>query len=458
MASPVPALHSRIGAAGVGLAGIDGCWWLPAAEPFALPAALAAELRDLGAAIFALLDVVAGLYGTPAGAACGLDALLGYHVPPDLARLRAPGAVLGLRPDFQLCPDDSPAGYRLVATELEICPSAQGFAHAMQRGYGLETDLVAAYVRILAGRELLIAATAAWGEFVWDQLAFCRALAEAGARARLLLDLPPALFAAQVRRGERWRVPMFGIPTQPERWDDDVLARIERHGFGPFVWHADAWPADVGDARVFRFGYCDCFSASQLARMRQWQARGAAFINPPAFFLDSKAVMAALGLPAVREALAERSPAALPALRRGIPETLLVQPETLPRLRAERPAWVLKYAGFDRGNLAWGGRSLQLGLHHDDATWARLLSEALSLGWPVVAQRLAPTARLDIQYLDRDGRSGWLRAGGTRLRSFLLRDPADPAAALACGTHLTVASGAGVSESTAAVQAPVLFR
>jgi hypothetical protein len=94
--------------------------------------------------------------------------------------------VLGVRPDFQLCVLDRPPYYQLVATELEICPSAHGFAHALQLGYGLDTDLVAAFARLLGGRELLFAGTSQWSEFLFEQLAFCQALAERGARARAL--------------------------------------------------------------------------------------------------------------------------------------------------------------------------------------------------------------------------------------------------------------------------------
>ena len=30
--------------------------------------------------------------------------------------------------------------------------------------------------------------------------------------------------------------------------------------------------------------------------------------------------------------------------------------QALPQLRAEQPGWLIKYAGFDQGNQAWGGR------------------------------------------------------------------------------------------------------
>jgi hypothetical protein len=450
-------VRQRMSRTGIGLAGIDGVWWLPATEPFALPRRLADELELIGPAIFALLDAVTALYGTAAGETCSLNRLLDYKVPPDIPRLIGPGRVLGVRPDFQLCALDHPSYGGLVATELEICPSAHGFAHALQVGYQLKSDLVAAFARLLGGRELLFVGTSQWNEFLFEQLAFCRALAEVGARGRVLYDQPIAAMAAQIRSGERWRTPMFGIAERPATWDDDMIGRIHAHGFERFVWpDAPDWPRAVGDALVFRFGYFDCFAPPRLQRMLDWQASGATMLNPTHFILDSKVIMAALQLPALRARIA---PDALEILARCIPQTLLVEPATVAQLRREQRDWVVKYAGYDHGNLAWGGRSLQVGIQHSREAWARILERCLELPWPVVAQRVVTTARIDIAYAQRDGNVAWMHRGATRLRSFMLRDGAAAPWATVVGTHLTVSSAAmQVSEGTDTVQAPVVFR
>ncbi len=445
---------------GIGLAGIDGVWWLPAKQPFALPSQLAQDLAQIGQAIFVLFDAVTALYGTPAGDTCGLNQLLEYKLPPAIPRLMGPGRVLGVRPDFQLCALDRPPYYRPVATELEICPSAHGFAHALQAGYQLDTDLVAAFARLLGGRELLFVGTSQWNEFLIEQLAFCRALAEVGARGRVLYDQPIAAMAAQIRSGSRWRTPMFGIAEQPATWDADIVGRIHAHGFERFLWpDAPDWPQTVGDALVFRFGYFDCFAADKLQRMLDWQAAGATMVNPTMFILDSKVIMATLQLPYLRRQIAAYAPAALATLDSCIPETLSVEPATVAQLRREQRDWVVKYAGYDRGNQAWGGRSLQVGRQHTSDEWARILDSCLELPWPVVAQRVAPTARIDIAYVNTDGNLGWMRQGATRLRSFMLRDGSAAPTVTVAGSHLTVSSTAmQVSEGTDTVQAPVVFR
>ncbi|MFL5807803.1 MAG: hypothetical protein ACJ8CR_39495, partial [Roseiflexaceae bacterium] len=211
------------------------------------------------------------------------------------------------------------------------------------------------------------------------------------------------------------------------------------------------------------FGYFDCFTPAQLRRLLQWQAHGASFLNPTAFILDSKVVMAALQLPAVREQIVTHAPAALATLDRCIPETRLVQPGIVAQLRNEQAAWVIKYAGYDRGNQAWGGRSLQIGALQAPDAWARILDACLELPWPVVAQRVAPTAQVDIAYVDAHDQLCWMRQGFTRLRGFMLRNAspgaASPEQISVAGAHVTVSGGTmQVSEGTDAVQAPVIFQ
>lgn len=438
--------RARLNATGIGFAGIEGVWWRPALEAFALPASLAAELRAIGGALFRLLDVVIEQYR--AGGA--VRALLDHKVPPHIPRLMGPGRVESLRPDFQLRP--TAQGYQPVVTELEMCPSAHGFAHAMQVGYHLSPDLAASFARYLAGRELLFVGTQQWSEFLIEQLAFCRALREAGARGRVLYDRPLAALADEFRRGGRWQPPMFGVREKPARWNDDLLGRLRAHDLLEQMWPDDAaWPEAVGEAVVFRFGYFDCFAPERLQHFLQWQARGATLLNPAMFILDSKVILAALARPEVRERLGVE---ALAVLGRCIPETKLVCAETLAQLRAEQEEWIIKYAGYDGGNRAWGGRSLQMGAAHSAESWARTLQEALSLPWPVVAQRLAPSARVAIDYVDARDRVQRMEKGVTRLRTFFLRGDDG---AVACGSHLTVSASAQVSEAVESVQAPVMF-
>lgn len=456
MSNPI---RARMAATGIGFAGIDGAWWLPAAAPFALPATCHQQLQAIGAALFTFLDVVTALYGTAEGRAAGLTQLLDDKVPPHILRLMSAGRVESLRPDFQLVLEQDAAGaltYRFVATELEICPSAHGFAHAMQVGYGLPPDLVRAFATYLAGRELLFVGTHQWSEFLIEQLAFCRALAEVGARGRLLYNRPFHQLDREVRQQQRWQPPIFGVKQKPAGWQAGFLDRLQLHDLAAFLYTPDdPWPTSVGEAVVFRFGYFDCFSAAELHTFLHWQQQGATLLNPAQFILDSKTIMAALQLPQVRQRIMIENTTALPLLDQTLPETILLTPDTAPRILADKEGWVVKFAGYDQGQQAWGGRSLQIGAQHTAASWQTTLTQYVALPWPVVAQRLMASVQVDMAYLDAQSQTQWLRNGHTRLRVFFLRNTDQ---AVAAGAHLTVSGGTPqVSEATDAVQAPVMF-
>lgn len=446
--------RQRMNETGIGLAGIEGAWWLPAAEPFRLPVQVRQELDRISRALFAFFDTVTAM----AGREESLDELLNHKVPPHLPRLMGPGRVESVRPDFQL-QLDAGGNYQPVLTELEICPSAQGFAHAMQYGYGLPTDLLESFAAYLQGRDFLFACSQQWSEFILEQLAFCRALAGLGVKARVLYDRPVSAMAADIRQGQRWEPPLFGVKEKPAGWNIDLLGRLHAHQFDSFLWPGDtAWPEEVGQAVVFRFGYFDCFSPAHLRAFLHWQARGATLLNPAMFILDSKVLLAALNLPVVRDRLAATQPEALAILGRCLPETRLLQAGLLPRLMAEKEDWVLKFAGFDSQNQAWGGRSLQFGPNHTQESWRQVLADYLALPWPVVAQRLVPSARIDIRYVDPQDRLQTMVQGYTRLRSFMLRESRPPGQVWVAGSHLTVSGGTmQVSEAVDAVQAPVVF-
>lgn len=453
------AIWRRLNDSGIGFAGIDGVWWRPAAEPFALPIALAQELNEIGGALFYFFDIVSALYQQEAGA--GLRRLLAEKAPSRVRHWLEAGRVESVRPDFQLCPTGDPrAPYRLVVTELEICPSAHGFAQAMQLGYGLFPDLVDGFERYLAGRSLLFVGTHQWSEFIIEQLAFCRALAEQGANGWVLYDRPLAQMAAEIQQETRWQLPLFGISDRPLNWDIDLLGRLQRRGLLPYLWPDDEhWPVEVGEAVVFRFGYLDQFSDEHLATVQRWQRHGATLLNPLTFFLDSKVLLAAFQLPEIRERLAGP---ALTILARCLPETCLLTPEKLPELLANKDQWVLKFAGFDGGNQAWGGRSLLIGREHNLVEWSALLRQYLELPWPVVAQQAVPTARVSLPYLTAEGDLAVLDDGHARLRSFFLRGQSESIDLLppaqACGSHVTFSGGtARVAEGINSVQAPVVY-
>lgn len=448
MYPPMTAVRAKMDATGIGYAGIEGVWWLPACQPFVWPQALQSHLADIGAALFHFLDGVWTVLKNRSDPE--LAAQLRHKVPARLLACCHLAPVLSVRPDFQLVPTPDPARpLRPVLTEIEIAPSAQGFAHAMQVGYGLPTDLADCFATFLAGRTLLFVGTAQWSEFLFEQLAFCRALAERGATAFVLYDRSLQALTAEIAQGKRWVPPLFGVPTRPASWNLDLPARLRRQGLEAF-WREE-WPEQVGSAVLFRFGYLENFSSAQLAQLAAWQAHGATFLNPLAYPLDSKVLLAALQRPSVRDQI----PAAKRALLDDvIPATHLLTPALVPQLQQEQEAWLVKYAGFDGGGAAWGGRSVEIGLEQSAEAWSDRLASALELPWPVVAQRLTPSARLSAEAARPDGTVA-THTGSSRLRAFFLRTVGGETHS--CGAHVTLSAGLRVAEGTESVQGPVAF-
>jgi hypothetical protein len=436
-------------ATGIGFAGIEGVWWLPAAEPFNMPSEVTTQLISIGRAIFALFDVLAGSLASDPE----ISGLLSYKVPEHFVQKSPLSPVYKVRPDFQLVERDG--GYDLVVTELEICPSAQGFAHAMQIGYDLQTDLVDWFITFLKGRPLVIVGATQWSEFLFEQLAFCRALAERGATGYVLYDRPITSIANEVAAGSRWVPPMFGVAFRPDNWNTDVTERLRKWRLDSHTLSESDWPANIEGAVIFRFGYLDCFEPSFIQKFDACQAGSAMYLNPASFFLETKSLLAAARLPVVREKMKAIDPSLPLVLERCLPETRLLTSAEIPFLLENRAEWIIKYAGFDGHNQAWGGRSLQFGDKHSYDSWSQTLNEAANLPWPVVAQHFIPSARIDIDYYGADNELHLLSGGVTRLRSFLLRD--NVGAVSAVGTHLTVSAGRQVSESIESVQAPVRF-
>jgi hypothetical protein len=418
-------------ATGIGLGGIDGVWWTPSARPYSVDAALATELALAADGFFALFDAAA--------IACDDD-----EVARSVATFRAPAHVprnvdtapmLCLRPDFQVLVNAS-GRLSLRATEIEACPSAMGVAHALQRGYGLTEDMADCFAVICAGRPLRIVIADAWREFAWDMLVLCRALSERGIDARVVFERP--------LRVDEWSPAAFGVPTRPSVWDIDVRARLMRHGFDALIAHGDPVP----DALIYRFGYVHTFSRRWRERLRDWALAGRMFVNPPNLLYDSKSLLTMAALPSVSSQLSLRQRAAIDS---ALLETILLMPNVRERLIEEQQAWVIKIAGFDRGERAWGGRSLQVGASLSRRDWIACVDSHLAQPYPCVAQRSAPSAVLSAPLLDRATFSG-----RSRVRAFFVRAGGR---ARVCGVHLTLAGAdMAVSESIAALQTPIVFR
>ncbi len=448
--SPIDVNVQAMDATGIGYKGLLGVSWRPLAWAFRLPTDFEDLLMRVGAAIFTFCDAVQVLTGKDPA----LDALLGYKVPARIPRItgaNSPQRVRIIRPDMVIVEDEH--GLRPVITELESCPGGHGMTHAMQVGYGLAPDMVDAFVRHLNGRAYTVFATHQWAEYVFDQAVLCVELRKRGIDARIVFDRPLDE-VARVARG--WLAPK-GVAVSS--WDTDVLARLERLGFLPFVQGINS-PDELDElsGAVFRFGYLDNFSSGVVQALTKLEYCSVIeVLNPPWFYLESKAFMAAARLPSVRARMEARSPGSVALLDACLAETrVLGLRNDIDELVHDRAYWITKFAGFDAGNQSWGARSLDVGAQMSPSEWKRALEERMALNHPVVAQHVINGKRFDAVYLDPAGKPVLGADNRTRLTPFFLRGANGKVQH--CGSMITLRAGSyRVHGATDAIEGPVVF-
>lgn len=456
---PAPAGFTQqlaaMNATGIGYKGLSGVSWLPHVGAFELPAELEGTLHRLASALFLLYDVVAELYRSGEQT---VVSTLSHKVPSRILRLCEPGTVDLIRPDIMVAPDGN-GGLKLVATELESCPGGHGMTHCMQVGYQMPTDMVDRFVEHLGGRPYRVLFTNEWAEYVFEQGTFVSALRQRGVDARILFDAPLSSVHARVQRD--WQPPKAASPAIAARWDTDFLGRLKKAGFGEFVDGCAELPETLPDGTVvFRFGYFDNFGDQKLRRMAAWQQRGVTVVNPLQFFLESKAFMATVKLPAVRAVLKERDAASLDVLDQSLATTHVLRNdgswrEQFGDICADRSFWVTKFAAHDGNNQSWGARSLKVGSQVDQATWADSLTELTDLHHPVVAQHVINGAPFDVPYVNGDGTIHVLGSARTRLTPFFYRTGGQ---AIHAGSTVTLrAHTYRIHGATDAVEGPVVF-
>jgi len=453
MSGPIEQIRTDVAASGFGYKGIDGLSWLPAFGPIKLPCYLEKELLELGRALFTFFSVVADLYRKEDR---WVRDLLSHKVPLNIVRLMEEGTVDVIRPDIVL----TEVGGRLqfVLTELETCPGGQGMGYSVEKAYGLAETSVSSFVEYLAGRPYRVVATHQWAEYTWELATFCQALREKGVDAEVLFDTFLDQIHTQV--ADSWIIPPGAPLHVRQEWNTDFLGRIARLGLGKVVRGAEYLGDIPQNAVVYRFGYFDNFGRDVLTFLKKCQDKGAVVINPLQFMLESKSLMAAIGISSVREIIGRRiGSEGVAILDRCVAETRLLtsDEDLLAELYRDRGYWLTKFAAWDGSNRSWGSRSLEVGSYMSDVDWQRSLSERLDLGFPVVAQHTISSVRYNIAYTGVDGRVAVLPDARTRFTPFLYRGK--DGQILYGGGLMTLRSNTfRVHGATDAVEAPVIFQ
>lgn len=464
----------KMNATGIGYKGLSGVSWLPGTETFKLPKTLEQQLVQIGSAVFLFCDVINDLYSLQDSS---LVQLLTHKTPSRIPTLAARGSVDLIRPDIMIS-SNRDGSYKLVITELESCPAGHGMAHAMQAGYNLPTLMLDRFVEFLAGRDYVVFATAEWSEYVFDQAVFCKALQNRGVNARIIFDAPLEQIWIQAAA---WTRPK-DLPPHLE-WNTNLKQRLQNSGLLELVSGLPAFNAVPGismpgkdvdreaaealgiktgknQTALFRFGYFDNFSPSTIRPLCGLSLFGVKIFNPMQFFLESKGLMAAIGLTNVREEIMrrDRSGEALRILDTHVATTRMLDPEftNFEELLRDRALWLTKIAAWDGNNLCWGARGLTFGSQKGDKAWTDHLDEASARPYPMVAQHAINARRFNLAFADYTGIARLMLNARSRLTPFLLR--AEGHRAVHAGSTITLRTDTlRVHGASDAVEAPVEF-
>lgn len=468
--------RARMDALHVGYKAIGRVSWLPGLEPFKLPEHLERELTDLGTAIFLLADAVRELWNKDPL----LHELLIYKVPERIWRLMDEQRLELVRPDLAIWrgADDK---LHLVATELETAPAGEGMAHTMETGYEIPTTMLDRMVEYLDGRPHLVFMTSAWAEYIWEICVFVKALRDRGVDARVLFNEPLEEVHARVNTPhdptrERLGLPQIGwgkartdMPQwMRDEWEDskDFLGRLTRYGFREFVggMHPKDMPRQMGAAVVKRFGYFDNLPKESLELLLAWRRSGATIQNGLGFAYESKVMMTAAHVPAVRSWIQERNERMVAMLDMHLAETRLLHPRLInlsalkgddPRREECRPLWLTKFPGYDGNEQSWGARSVEFGAGMTQTQWMELIDKRMELPHPVVAQHAINQEQFHVPYVDERDVVRLATAQRPRLTPFLLRGKNGQA--VHAGSTMTFRRDRRVHGASEAIETPAIY-
>ena len=331
-------------------------------------------------------------------------------------------------------PDMVWQGDCLFVTEAESAPGGHGFVAALQ---GEQSSLVEMYAHFLTHpktgetKPFRVILTHRWGEYIFEQAYFCHRLARLGIDAKVIVDAP--LDEVQRRANAEWQK-QHGVHLV---WDTHIRQRLADTGLLECVEFRNGLPNQLDSGTVvFLMGYARHWGKAGMDKLKQLERSQVRFINGANHIWSNKALLAAVKMPVVRQALlAEKDGGAvLQVLDDHICPTWMLQanPVTAARGKKERHLpqadvagqtnhpWaasldyllsdagrkelVLKEAGNSTGETDWGARSLRLGRDHRgdgeniDETWVGHITAALREQKPFVVQRLLHSKKFRVPY------------------------------------------------------------
>ncbi len=362
-------LIQQIEATGVGYADQKGVTFRLSSNPFPLTNSHKEQLSGIGDLLLHLMQGVSKAYRSGNKQ---LTHFLNLKVPERIPRIVDSRPVRLLRPDIAI--DENG---KLWVTEIETSPGGPGFYTALSHGYGTSNPLVntLAHEAQLRSNTFHILLTRDWWMYDHELRVLARALRERG-------------IASQV-------------------WYVDECSRDTIH-------NEEHFPEN---AMVYLFGYVDNFCMNDeeqwlLESLKNGERKDLVLLNPPSFYLESKAIMAlvhsAVADHLVSEGLIDEE--TLSSLRNVIPHTMLLSYEADGEVNlrdTSHKQLVPKVAGYDGANQNWGGRGVQA-RKMSKKQFEKLVHQLSDpdLPYPCILQEKVPHADFSANYCEPPSRNG----------------------------------------------------
>jgi hypothetical protein len=419
----------KVEATGVGYSGLQGITWHMLGmghREIPLPGYVFDRFAEFTHALKAYMHVIHRPHGGT------LSALFDHKRPDDRVK-----PIVGKRPTMLFRPDvvltrGSDGELSFKVTELESAPGGLGLFEAVRLAYDRPAEqgnIIDHLCRLVGDRPFVVVLTHTWIDYVWDICFACKLLRAHGIEVTVYIDQPQKdleAYAAQSWKKRQAEMPQF--TSQQPNWNPHLMERLRHYGFASFVEMVSDIPKALDKpAVVYRMGYHGSFTLTTIERLMAWERNGSLMLNGLHYGLESKANMAALSIPAVREKLTPSiNRDVLNLLDMHIAKTHVVDPafSDLNHVCDMHKGGVLKVAAWDPDDfLCWGAHGLVDGADQTKREWVGHVGTALARPYPIVVQERVESVRQNLREVcDRHGQRHKLAKARQRWTPMVLID------------------------------------